>query len=60
MVEGRHSRALASTDTHTGLLGTSLASVGARHWNLFNGLMRRIITEYGTALSVLVWTLVSM
>jgi len=34
--------------------------VGARHWNLFNGLMRRIITEYGTALSVLVWTLVSM
>jgi len=43
-----------------GLLGTSLASVGARHWNVFNGFIRRIITEYGTALAVLVWTLVSM
>jgi len=37
-----------------------VASAGARHWNLFNGLIRRIISEYGTALAVLVWTLVSM
>ena len=59
-MEARHSRALACTHTPAGLLGTSVASAGARHWNLFNGLIRRIISEYGTALAVLVWTLVSM
>ena len=43
-----------------GLLGTSLVSVTARGWNLFNGIVRRIIADYGTALCVLMWTLVSL
>jgi len=40
--------------------GTSLYSITARRWNLFNSIVRRIISDYGTALCVLLWTLVSL
>ena len=44
----------------SGLLFTSLVSITARGWNLYNSIVRRIIADYGTALCVLLWTLVSL
>jgi len=42
-----------------GLLYTSLVSVQARNWVILPGFLRRFIADYGTALFVLIWTLVS-
>ena len=36
-----------------------LCSIGARHWVLFNSTIRRVIADYGSPFSVLLWTLVS-
>ena len=44
----------------SGLLLTSLVSITARGWNLYHEVVRRIISDYGTALCVLLWTLVSL
>ena len=51
---------LTARATYHGMAGTSLYSITAHNWNLFNGIVRRIISDYGTALCVLLWTLVSL
>ncbi|KAJ1494853.1 HCO3 transporter family-domain-containing protein, partial [Baffinella frigidus] len=42
-----------------GLLYTSIRSVEARNWVIFPGFLRRFIADYGTAVFVLIWTLLS-
>ncbi|EKX37691.1 hypothetical protein GUITHDRAFT_41323, partial [Guillardia theta CCMP2712] len=42
-----------------GLLFTSLASISMRHTVYFRRVLRHFISDYGTALAVLLWTLVS-
>lgn len=54
-----HTTMTARATCH-GMTGTSLYSITAQNWNLFNGVVRRIISDYGTALCVLLWTLVSL
>ena len=42
-----------------GLLYTSIMLTGARSWRFFNSAIRRVFSDYGSALMVIVWTAVS-